>query len=75
MKRRLSLLCLVGLMGLTVMLSACAPAIPHQTEGRRDCISCHGLAGVKPYPKWHAERAGGNDACVNCHKLSSDISS
>ncbi len=69
MKKRIALLCLGGLLGLTIMLSACAPAVPHTTEGRNDCISCHGLAGVKPYPKWHAERVSGNDACVNCHKF------
>ncbi len=69
MKKRLALLYLGGLMGLTVMLSACEPAIPHPSVGWNDCISCHGPQSTKPYPKWHAERVGGNDTCLNCHKF------
>jgi hypothetical protein len=55
--------------GLSVLLSGCSgPAVTHSVEGRTDCLSCHGQNGVKPYPKWHAERALGNDACATCHK-------
>ncbi len=69
MKKKIAVLCLSGLMGLTVLMSGCAPAIPHASVGRNDCISCHGPEGSKPYPKWHAERVSSNDACVNCHKF------
>ncbi len=75
MKKRLVLVCLSGLMGFTVLLSGCAPAIPHPTEGRKDCISCHSRDGIKPYPQWHAERVSGNDACMNCHKSAGKASS
>ncbi|MBI2868574.1 MAG: hypothetical protein HYX96_01965 [Chloroflexi bacterium] len=41
-------------------------AIPHSTEGRADCLACHGAAGFKPYPEDHAGRA--NETCLSCHK-------
>ncbi len=77
MKRKLMSLSLAGLLGFTVVLSACEPAVPHPIEGRGDCISCHGTNGVKPYPQWHAERTSevrGNDTCMNCHKLAANAS-
>ncbi len=74
LKKMFALLCLGFLMGLTVVLSACEPEIPHPIEGRSDCISCHGQNGVKSYPKFHAERGYDNDACTKCHKLASNTS-
>ncbi|HEX9015234.1 MAG TPA: hypothetical protein VF960_04435, partial [Chloroflexota bacterium] len=60
---------------LTILLSACEPAIPHPTTGWNDCISCHGQNATKPYPKWHAERGLDNGSCVSCHKFASAASS
>jgi len=69
MKKNIALLLLSSLIGLTVILSACEPAIPHSIERRKDCISCHALDGIRPYPKWHAKRGFGNEVCLNCHEL------
>ncbi len=69
MKKRIALLIVGGLVILGGVLSACEPAIPHQIEGRVDCISCHGPNGVKPYPKFHEDRAYENADCTSCHKV------
>ena len=69
MKKKLVLLCLACLIGLTVALSACGPAIPHPIEGRADCTACHGPQGVKPFPNFHVKRGFGNDDCTRCHHL------
>jgi hypothetical protein len=69
MRRRMVHTFAVCLMAAAVMLSGCAaPAIPHATEGRSDCLSCHGQTSVKPYPQWHAERALSSESCAACHK-------
>ncbi len=72
MRRRLAAPGAVGLLVVSLALSACGPAVPHSLEGRSDCLSCHGQNGVKPYPEWHAERGLGNDVCVKCHELAAD---
>ncbi len=41
------------------------PFIPHVLVGRKDCLSCHALGGVKPMPENHVGR--NNDICLNCH--------
>ncbi len=60
---------LLMVLGLAVTLASCAPSIPHALEGRKDCITCHGQNGVKPYPEWHAKRDSGNDDCSHCHDV------
>ena len=52
-----------------VLIFAGAPAIPHSLQGRADCIGCHGSAGVRPYPKFHAEERFGNGRCTECHEV------
>jgi mono/diheme cytochrome c family protein len=42
------------------------PAIPHTLEGHQDCVACHGLDGIKPFPADHAGRT--SDTCQACHK-------
>ncbi len=44
------------------------PVIPHNIEGRENCLSCHGESGTKPYPTDHAGRT--NDTCTICHQQS-----
>lgn len=44
------------------------PQIPHSTEGRSDCRSCHGIEGIKVFPEYHVHRP--NDVCQACHKNS-----
>jgi hypothetical protein len=51
-------------------LTACsaATAIPHPTDGRSDCLACHGSASSHPYPKGHASKNYTNQRCIECHK-------
>ncbi len=44
------------------------PKIPHATEGRADCISCHekGLNSAPKFPPDHTGRT--NEMCVMCHQ-------
>jgi nitrate/TMAO reductase-like tetraheme cytochrome c subunit len=46
--------------------AAAAPEIPHALEGRQDCVACHGLDGIQPFPADHAGRT--SDTCQACHK-------
>lgn len=42
------------------------PVIPHELEGRDDCLQCHAVdSQIKPAPENHAELT--NVACQNCH--------
>ena len=68
MNKMMMVFALVGVVLCIPILSACEPAIKHSIEGRADCISCHGVSGVKPYPAFHAERQYGNSDCIKCHK-------
>ncbi|MFH1032538.1 MAG: hypothetical protein V1767_08270 [Chloroflexota bacterium] len=43
-----------------------ATPIPHTIVGRSDCLSCHNLGGIKPFPANHAGRT--NAQCTICHK-------
>jgi hypothetical protein len=46
---------------------ALAPEIPHELEGRDDCLMCHDPEGqVLPAPSNHADYA--NEQCALCHK-------
>jgi len=44
---------------------AAPPAIPHDLQGRADCLMCHGAGGFKPAPQDHAGRT--SDTCLSCH--------
>ena len=39
--------------------------IPHSLEGRAACLTCHGPAGRRPFPRDHIGRPG--VACLSCH--------
>ncbi|MBI2858704.1 MAG: NapC/NirT family cytochrome c [Chloroflexi bacterium] len=41
------------------------PKIPHATEGRADCLACHGTTGAIQVPTDHSGRT--NDSCQKCH--------
>ncbi len=43
-----------------------ASPIPHDLEGREECLLCHGLGSAESYPADHEGRA--NSTCVACHK-------
>lgn len=43
------------------------PPIPHTLEGREgQCLVCHAIGSVKPYPENHAGRTA--ESCTACHK-------
>jgi nitrate/TMAO reductase-like tetraheme cytochrome c subunit len=42
------------------------PSIPHTLEGREDCLFCHSLDGIKPFPANHEGR--NVEKCQSCHK-------
>jgi hypothetical protein len=43
------------------------PAIPHDLDGRADCLACHAVGtGMKPAPANHAERTV--ETCQGCHQ-------
>ena len=43
-------------------------AIPHPIDGDayKDCTTCHGTGGIKPFPTNHTAFAA--DSCTGCHK-------
>jgi hypothetical protein len=44
-----------------------APEIPHDVDGREDCLLCHDPTGaIQPAPSNHTEY--GNEQCTVCHK-------
>jgi nitrate/TMAO reductase-like tetraheme cytochrome c subunit len=43
------------------------PLIPHTLEGRADCLFCHSLDSIKPFPANHEGRDV--EDCQKCHKL------
>jgi hypothetical protein len=49
-----------------VAAAAAIPDVPHPTEGREDCLACHGPGQVKPFPADHEGR--GNESCLGCHE-------
>ena len=42
------------------------PGIPHTLAGRADCLACHSLEGIVPFPANHEGRA--LDKCQVCHE-------
>lgn len=43
------------------------PTVPHPTEGKDDCLTCHGEGQLKPFPQDHAGRKV--DTCLMCHQV------
>jgi hypothetical protein len=41
------------------------PVIPHPVIGYLDCLSCHNLEGIVPFPPDHVGYA--NAVCTGCH--------
>lgn len=50
---------------LLVSLTASFPRVPHNLQGRSNCLLCHNLEGLLPVPKDHADRT--NEMCRTCH--------
>ncbi len=52
----------------TVENNELGPAAPHPVEGDayKDCTTCHGVDGIKPYPENHVGRPA--ESCLICHK-------
>jgi hypothetical protein len=44
--------------------------MPHNLEGRGDCLLCHNTGAMRPFPEDHAGRT--NDACLVCHQPSEE---
>jgi hypothetical protein len=42
------------------------PSVPHELEGRDDCLLCHSLDGAKPFPADHDGRTVAT--CLSCHE-------
>jgi hypothetical protein len=47
------------------------PQVPHPTEGREDCLACHGPGGLKPFPEDHTGRT--NEMCLACHQVAEGV--
>jgi hypothetical protein len=46
--------------------AAAFPKIPHNVQGREDCLACHGVPNIAGIPPNHANRSV--EMCVGCHK-------
>jgi hypothetical protein len=46
--------------------AAAFPKIPHNVQGREDCLACHGVRGIANLPPNHANRPV--ELCLGCHK-------
>jgi len=46
--------------------AAAFPDIPHNVEGREDCLACHGVREIASLPPNHIERPV--ELCLGCHK-------
>jgi hypothetical protein len=44
------------------------PLIPHSLEGYDDCLFCHSLDGIKPFPPDEDHLEFEADDCTICHK-------
>jgi hypothetical protein len=49
------------------------PSIPHTLDGREDCLFCHGLDSIVPFPENHEGRDV--ERCTGCHKPAEEDSS
>lgn len=68
MKKKLVVSMITFLFGGAIIISACAPAIPHTLDERHDCLECHQSGAVHPYPEAHSEKDLDNSSCKNCHQ-------
>lgn len=51
--------------GLSALDRRSAPYIPHGTDGKENCLACHGHGATSPYPQKHL---GWKEAsCARCH--------
>ncbi|HXF50688.1 MAG TPA: cytochrome c3 family protein [Dehalococcoidia bacterium] len=50
--------------------AAAFPLIPHQVQGREDCLACHGDPRIARLPPNHAFRPV--EVCLGCHKPKED---
>ncbi|WKZ32388.1 MAG: hypothetical protein QY316_10780 [Thermodesulfobacteriota bacterium] len=51
--------------GLSALDRRSAPYIPHGTDGKENCLACHGHGATSPYPQKHL---GWKEAsCTRCH--------
>lgn len=49
------------------------PAMPHSSEGRKNCLACH-RAGLDAFPQLPGDHAGQtDDACQACHQVSIEV--
>lgn len=46
--------------------AAAFPLIPHNVQGREDCVACHGVPGIAGIPPNHVNRPV--ELCLGCHK-------
>ncbi len=46
--------------------ASATPRVPHELQGREECLSCHGPKGLRPVPASHDGR--GKDSCMGCHQ-------
>jgi hypothetical protein len=71
----IAVLVIVLAIGVAVAIGAGAgfgaPGIPHSTQGRSDCLSCHGQGTTNPYPGWHADKKFDDGRCQSCHHTGS----
>jgi len=45
------------------------PPVPHSLDGRDNCLMCHDIGGLKPFPADHEGRTA--DLCLVCHQTGS----
>lgn len=64
---------IIALLIPTLITAQGIPPIPHQVEGRGDCLGCHeqGKLGAPQIPENHAGRT--NDLCQQCHQPASQV--
>ena len=60
-------LCLTSALAYGLPLLQDFPPVPHPEEGQEDCLSCHALDEMVPFPEDHEGRE--NDSCLMCHQV------
>jgi formate dehydrogenase gamma subunit len=50
----------------TAVTEVQAAFIPHPLTDRENCLRCHALGTIRPFPADHVGR--GNELCLNCHQ-------
>lgn len=54
----------------TTVTPVSIPRIPHELEGRDNCLACHDTGRLVPFPDDHIGRT--NDICLSCHQPGED---